>query len=148
MTVNGSPRAPTGTVEPTTSGSMSKYCRHVAWLSTSTRGASGSSSPGTNARPTNACTPSVSNNEAETALMVNRTGGSCWTSTSPHVVDPIAAMSTNPASAHQSSEFGSDTSSAGCCCRRLLPHDDQLVLVCKRQRPKEDGIHHGEGAPA
>ena len=60
------------------------------------------------------CAPSVSKNDAETALIVSRTGGSSWTSTSPHVVEPIAAMSVNdPACARQSSKFGSETSMWG-----------------------------------
>ena len=113
-TVKGSRRAPTGTVEPTTSGSPSKYCRHAAWLSTITRSASNPSSSGRNARPRSGCAPRVSKNDAETALMVSRTGGSSCTSTSPHVVEPIAAMPANdPACARQSSKFGSETSMWG-----------------------------------
>ncbi len=113
-TVNGSRRAPTGTVDPTTPGSPSKYCRHAAWLSTITRSASNPSSSGRNARPRSGCAPRVSKNDAETALMVSRTGGSSCTSTSPHVVEPIAAMPANdPACARQSSKFGSETSMWG-----------------------------------
>ena len=113
-TVNGSRRAPTGTDDPTTSGSPSKNRRHAAWPSTIARSASAPSSAGRNARPSRGCAPSVSKNDAETALMVNRIGGSCWTSTSPHVVEPIAAMAaTERACARQSSKFGRDTSMCG-----------------------------------
>ena len=122
-TVNGSRRAPTGTAEPTTSGLMPKCCRHAAWLSTITRGASASSSPGRNVRPWSARAPSVSKNDAETALIVSRTGGSSWTSTAPHVVDPIAAISAKaPASARQSSKLGSETSMWGLSERSSRSH--------------------------
>jgi hypothetical protein len=57
-----------------TLGSAPKYCVHVAWLSTITGAAEGSSSVGVNVRPTSGDAPSTSKKVPETALHDSLTG--------------------------------------------------------------------------